>query len=227
MFMWIRLRRVVWTAAVTGVMASGAVAAPMGFKDSTMLMLDADKDEREISVNHAFTARDALGVSAHDMRMHTVLHGQRYSAWQQVRQLTYTRRAHRWNLPDAQANVWLFGGVGEVKRPVGHGSLTQTVLTPGFQVDHETTRVYSALMGRFHHADGFRQQTWVARGGFSFYETDYNEVQPWFILEAKHVSSLTHGVDWTPMLRFIHKRYFLEIGVTESGQARCSVMLNF
>ncbi len=213
--------------AATVMTSVGATAAPMGFKDSTMMMLDVGRDERSVSANHALTSQDAIGVSWQDMRMHTTHHGNTYHGWQHVRQLTYTRRAQRWNMPDAQANVWLFAAVGEVKRHMGAGQVTQTVVTPGFQVDAESTRLYTSLSGQFHHANGFHQRTLAVRAGFSFYETSYEEWQPWFIVEAKRTSGITQGVEWTPMLRLIHKRYFLELGVSESGQARLSAMFNF
>lgn len=220
-------RRASWVMLLTGLVGNLAMAAPMGFKDSTMVMLEVSKNDRETEVNHALTVQDAIGIATQDMRVHIEHHGRSYHSWQKVRQLTYTRRLHRWNLPEAQANVWLFAAAGEINRRESAGDVTQTLVTPGFQVDYETTRVYSALSGRFKHANGFRQNTWTARGGFSIYETNYDEVQPWLILEAKRTSEVTQGVDWTPMLRFIHKRYFLELGVGESGDARFSLMLNF
>jgi copper chaperone CopZ len=52
------------------------------------------------------------------------------------------------------------------------------------------------------------------RGGFSLYEVDYDEIQPWLIVEARRMRGLSDKTEITPMVRLIHNRYFVEFGST-------------
>jgi hypothetical protein len=198
--------------------AGMTAAAPMGFKDSWMVMGDFGPNWREAFLNYAFTPRDAVGPSAVRMRSDDE------ATTRDVVEIAYTRLVHRWNLPDAQANVWFIGGVGAVR---GNDLSTRTSITPGFQVDFETTRVYFAAVGRLYRAKDVRNDYGSVRAGFSFYEVDYDEVQPWILLEARRMRGLSEKTEITPMLRLVHNRYFVELGVNNSSQARVNFMYVF
>jgi hypothetical protein len=201
-------------------LASGGLqAAPMGFKDSVMAMGDFSPNWRELLVNYAWTARDAVGVSALRMRSDDA------ALVRDVQELTYTRLLQRWNLPEAQGNVWFIGGVGRLTGNDFPGS--RTLVAPGIQVDYETTRIYAALFGRLYRAKGINHDFASARVGFSFYEVDYDEVQPWLILEVRRMRGLSDSTEVTPMLRLIHKRYFVELGANNASQVRANFMYIF
>lgn len=206
---------------VAGVLAliAPAQAGPMGFKDSWMSMGDFSPNWQELFVNYALTPRDALGVGALVMRSDD---GRRE---RQLVETTYTRLLSRWNLPQAQANIWLVAGVGDVTGNdfAGHKAL----LAPGVQVDYETTRIYASAFTRLYRAEGLRHDFASARLGFSFYEVDYDQVQPWFILEVRRMRGLSGQTEVTPMLRLIHNRYFIELGVNTARQARANFMYIF
>jgi hypothetical protein len=63
-----------------------------------------------------------------------------------------------------------------------------------------------------------------ARAGFSFYEANYDETQPWIIVEARRMSMVSNAYEVTPMLRLIHNRFFIEAGANLDGQPRLSFM---
>jgi hypothetical protein len=60
--------------------------------------------------------------------------------------------------------------------------------------------------------------------GFSFYEANYDETQPWLIFEARRMSMVSDAYEVTPMLRLIHKRFFVEAGANLQGKPRLSFM---
>ena len=72
------------------------------------------------------------------------------------RDITYVRvnlRAKRWNLPGAQANVFVWGGLG---RATGNDFAgTELSRNAGFQTDFETRRVYASLRADLNEADSF------------------------------------------------------------------------
>jgi hypothetical protein len=196
-----------------------ATAAPMGFKDSVMAMGDFGQNWRESWANYAFTTRDAIGAGGLFMRSHD------QTKSRTLTEVNYTRLLKRWNLEDAQANVWLFGGVGAIRGNDFAGS--KLAWAPGVQVDYETTRIYLAASARLYRASGLNHDFASLRAGFSFYEVDYDEVQPWVVLEARRMRGLSDKTEITPMLRLIHNRYFVELGVNNAKQARANFMYVF
>ncbi len=199
--------------------ANFAHSAPMGFDGSWMGMGDASENWREGWVNYAFTPRDAVGAGAIFMRSDDKLRER------SLAEINYTRLLHRWNLPDAQANVWLFGSVGRMTGNDFAGA--KTAYAPGVQFDYETTRVYFAATSRLYRADGIKHDFNSVRLGASFYKAEYDEIQPWFVLEARRMRGLSDKIEITPMLRAISKNYFIEAGVNNSRQARFNFMYIF
>lgn len=205
--------------AAVWVAAPPAQAGPMGFKDSTMAMGDFGPNWREAWVNHAVTARDAFGVGTTWMRSDDKRHTREFA------ELTYTRLARRWNGEHSQANFWLVAGIGPVRGNDFAGS--RTMVSPGMSFDWETTRLYFSSAVRFNRAEGIRHDYASVRAGFSFHEVDYDEVQPWFIVEARRMRGLSDETEITPLLRLIHNRYFIEAGINTQKQARFNFMYIF
>jgi len=199
--------------------AAAAEAAPMGFKDSWMTMGDFSPNWREAFINYALTPRDAVGIGA------TYMRSDDEEQTRDLVELNYTHLFKRWNLKDAQANFWFIGGVGGIRGNDFDG--TRTMVSPGMQFDYETTRVYFAALGRLYRADGINHDFGSVRAGFSFYETNYDQTQPWFILEARRMHDLSDKTEVTPMLRLINKNYFVEAGVNNSSQLRFNFMYIF
>lgn len=199
--------------------AASAGAGPMGFKDSWMVMGDFGPNWNEAFANYALTPRDAVGLSTLTMRSDDE------RRTRQLYEATYTRLLQRWNLPEAQANVWFLGGLGTLTGNDFAGA--KTMVTPGIQVDYETTRIYTSATVRLYRAEGINHDFASARAGFSFYEVDYDQTQPWLIVEVRRMNGLSDATEVTPMLRLIHNRYFVELGVNNASQVRANFMYIF
>ena len=208
-----------WLAGAAALAVCSAHAGPMGFQDSWMAMGDLGPNWREAWVNYAPTARDAVGVGGLYMRSDDKL------TRRDLAEVTYTRLLQRWNTSDSQANAWLLVGVGAVEGNDFAG--TRTMFTPGIQLDYETARVYVSAMGRLYRASGINHDYGSVRAGFSFYETNYEETQPWLIVEARRMRDLSDGIEITPMLRLVNKGYFIEVGINNSHQIRFNFMYIF
>ena len=204
-------------------LAAAAQAGPMGFKDSAMAMGDFGPNWREGWVNYAFTPRDAIGAGGLWMRSDDKRPN--FVKTREFAEITYTRLVKRWNAEHSQANIWFVGGVGPVRGNDFTG--TRTMWAPGLSADFETTRIYVSATARLYRAQGIIHDYAAARAGFSFYEVDYDEVQPWVVLEARRMRDLSEDIEWTPMLRLIHKRYFVELGVNNFKQGRFNFMYIF
>jgi hypothetical protein len=207
-----------------------ASALPMGHYESWMLMLDSTPSMRSLAANYAVAQTWAPGAVLRRWE-EPAAHGASLS--RESTGLSLTHRLHRWNLPHAQANLWLLGDAGHLRRAGGHG---QTASSSGygaieFMADYETTRVYfggsvRALRGE----DSLRHDVARARTGFSFWEAEYEGIQPWLLIEAKRTrysaGSMQEGTLLTPMLRFIHRRWFIELGVNSEG-GMFNLMFNY
>lgn len=205
---------------VIALMASAGIhAGPMGFKSSTMAMGDLSPNWKEAWVNYAVTPHDAFGAGGVAMRSDDKRLSRNFS------ELTYTRLLHRINGAHSQANFWLLGGVGRV---TGNNFADgKTMLAPGVSADYETTRLYVSALVRLYRAPGINHDFASVRTGFSFFEVDYDETQPWLILEARRMRGLSEKTEITPMLRLIHNRYFVEFGVNNMKQGRFNFMYIF
>ncbi len=210
-----------WLASLSVVTA--AQAGPMGFNGSTMAMGDFSPNWKEAWVNRAVTPRDAFGVGSVAMRSDDK------RLTRDFKELTYTRLVQRINGEHSQTNFWLLGGVGRVTGNDFAGS--KTMLAPGVSADYETTRFYASATARLYRENlggkGINHDFVSARTGFSFCEVDYEETQPWLIVEARRMRSLSDKTEITPMLRLIHHRYFVEFGVNNMKQGRFNFMYIF
>ncbi|MGB4115887.1 MAG: hypothetical protein WBK51_05005 [Polaromonas sp.] len=207
------------TLAVCCGLTAAAHAGPMGFKGSTMAMGDFSPNWQEAWVNYAITPRDALGAGG------VVMRSDDRRLTRNFAELTYTRLLHRVNGEHSQANFWLLGGAGRVTG--NNFADAKTMLAPGVSADYETTRLYTSASYRLYRANGINHDAASVRAGFSFYEVDYEETQPWLIVEARRMRGLSEKTEITPMLRLIHNRYFVEFGVNNMKQGRFNFMYIF
>ncbi len=211
-----------WVIALILLSSRLVFAAPMGFEGSTMTMGDFNQNWREVGFNYALTSRDALGLT------HLEFRSDDHKDKREVDILNYTRLLSRWNLTDAQSNLWLFMGLGEIRGSIDNQNIDSKVIaSPGFQFDYETRRIYFATTHKLYRASNLNHDTTSIRAGFSFYEADYDQTQPWFILETKYTNQISDKIEVIPMLRLINKNIFVEGGVNNSGQPRLNLMYTF
>lgn len=209
-----RLPAVAALAAVHG----AASAAPMGYSGSTMAMTDLNPNWREAIVNHALTARDAIGIG------YTLMRADRAPIQRELYELNYTRLIKRWNMPAAQLNTWFIGGIGMLNSDLAK---SRVMASPGLQVDYETTRVYFSALARLYRAGDIKHDYGAVRAGASFFETQYDHTQPWLIIEARRMRGLSERIEWTPMLRLVNRRFFVEAGLSNRQEFRLNLMYIF
>lgn len=194
-------------------------AALMGFKDSAMLMSEFSVDKKELMLNYSLEGGHAFGVETMWMR------GEKQTNL--ITNVNYTGLIKRWNMPNGQANLWFMTGLGEVS-----GESSGFSYSPSVQFDYETTRVYFLAKARMVRPPHIQYDTYSVQGGFSFYETSFEETQPWFVVEARTTENMATRNEVTPALRLINQNYFVELGVTnpwdsQSRTPRLNLMLTF
>ncbi len=208
-------------------LATPVMAMPVGFKDSWMTMGSFGRSWSEASGMYTFTAKDAVSVDAISARKLGAERNQRLD----MLSVHYNRRLARWNLPQAQANIYLLLGAGAARGDALRGPATdstQAVALPGIQLDYETRRVYAAVQWHGYYAKTFRGTRSAASAGFSFYATEYDEWQPWAIIEVSKMGrDFRDDTETTPYLRLIHKTLFIETGVPFKDGKADGLKVNF
>jgi hypothetical protein len=145
------------------------------------------------------------------------------------RRITYVRTnllVKRWNLPSAQANVFVWGGAGQATGNDFAGSeLSRNV---GFQVDYETRRVYSSFKSDLQESDHFSHRIDTLQLGWAPYEHDYDTLATWIVLQGRtYTGDLYDGTEKALLVRFFKGGTWVEVGATTDRKVQAMVMFNF
>lgn len=164
----------VWLLLIT---LPAQAAALIGFKNSAMLMSDFSMNRKELMLNYSPLLGHAFGIETMWMR------GDKQTNL--ITNINYTGLLKRWNMPSGQANLWFMTGIGSAS-----GDSSGFSYSPSVQFDYETTRVYFLAKARMVRAPHIQYDTYSVQGGFSFFETNFDETQPWFVVEARTTENM-------------------------------------
>lgn len=211
-----------WAAfALLGLLPALAAAKPIAFAKGTTVMVE----------HGAGTMNEAQ-----------VFHAPRYwysvgGGWLELdsedgskqRHITYLRGnllAKRWNMPAAQANVFVWGGLGRATGNDFEGSdLARNV---GFQADYETRRVYGAFRSDLQESDHFSHRIDTLQLGWAPYKHDYDTLATWFVVQGRrYTGGLFDGTETALLVRFFKGGTWVEIGATTDGKVQAMAMFNF
>jgi len=198
---------------------SNIQAAPMNFKGSTTFMTSISKNYSDLELSYAITSKDSLGLHAYESK------GNDYKI--RSDELFHLRKLMRINAINSQTNLWLFTAAGIMNVKKGLKDKEYSFLSPTLQFDYETKRVYGLISHKFLRAGHENFDTSKIEAGFSFYETGYNETQPWLILKAKNTNSIFNKIEYTSTLRVINKAIFMDAGITTDGDLSIHLMYTF
>jgi hypothetical protein len=147
----------------------------------------------------------------------------------QTEHITYVRLnylAHRWNLDNAQANVFVWGGAGSATGDNFAG--TRVAVNAGAQVDYETRRIYASLKTDLQRSANFSNRADTLQLGIAPYKHDYSGLATWFVFQARHYTDNLHsGIETAALLRLFKGGAWFEAGVTNAGKVQAMAMFNF
>jgi len=145
------------------------------------------------------------------------------------REIAYLRAnylAKRWNLPSAQANVFVWGGLGSAAGNTFQG--TRLARNVGAQFDYETRRVYASVKSDLWESSEFSQRVDTLQLGFAPYAHDYSTLATWFVIQGRdYTGQIRHGVEWAALIRLFKGGAWIDAGVTTDGKPQIMAMFNF
>jgi len=203
------------------VLSVPAMAKPIAFAEGTTIMAEYGAGTME-QVQAFYAPTYWLSLGAGDLHLDS-------DASSRTRDIQYLRAnylIHRWNLDDAQANIFAWGGLGTASGSDFHGSRLDR--EAGFQADYETRRVYASWVSDLHESSAFSDRVDTLQLGFAPYAHDYQDLATWFVLQARDYSGgIHHGVEYAALIRLFKGGTWVEAGVTRSGKPQLMMMFNF
>jgi len=144
------------------------------------------------------------------------------------RSFTYLRGnllAHRWNLPGAQANVFVWGGLGQASGNDFDAELSREV---GAQFDYETRRVYASFKTDLQESEHTSNRIDTLQLGWAPYKHDYDTLATWIVVQGRaYTGGISPGVEKALLVRFFKGGTWVEAGVTTDRKLQAMVMFNF
>ncbi len=135
----------------------------------------------------------------------------------------------RWNMPDAQANIYLKSGLGLAYSDAG--DLEDEKSAAGFAgiaADWENRRFFTSYENRYMEAgsidDGFQQS---ARVGIAPYIGDYGDLHTWLMLEVEHEPEDADAFTLTPLVRFFKGVHLMEAGISDQGDVLFNYVIRY
>jgi len=204
-----------------GLLPVAAMAKPIAFAKGTTVMAEAGAGTmNEVQVFYAPRYWASVGGGWLEL---TSEDGSKQ------RHITYLRGnllAKRWNLPGAQANVFVWGGLGSATGNDFDGStLARNV---GVQTDFETRRVYAAFRSDLQESDRYSHRIDTLQLGWAPYAHDYDTLATWFVVQGRsYTGDLFDGTETAMLVRFFKRGTWVEVGATTGGKLQAMLMVNF
>jgi hypothetical protein len=207
--------------ALLGLLPLVAVAKPIAFARGTTVMVERGAGTmNEVQLFHA--PRYWYSVGGGWLELTSEDEGRQ-------RHITYLRAnllAKRWNLPSAQANVFVWGGLGRATGNDFEGSTLAR--NAGIQMDYETRRVYSAFRSDLHESARFSHRIDTLQLGWAPYAHDYDTLATWFVVqERRYTGDIMDGTETALLVRFFKRGTWVEVGATTDGKLQAMAMFNF
>ena len=214
-----------WSIGAAGAVALtgslSAVAKPIAFADGTTVMVEygaGTMTEEQIF----YAPRYDFSVGGGHLELNS-------DEMSKVRLINYARVNYllrRWNLDDAQANVFTWGSLGSATGNTFPGTLLAE--NAGAQADYETRRVYASLKTDWQRSEAFSHRIDTLQLGLAPYKHDYNSLATWFLFQARQYTGGIHrGVESALLLRLFRGGAWVEAGVTNGGKLQAMAMFNF
>lgn len=198
-----------------------ASAKPIAFANGTTIMAEYGAGTME-EIQAFYAPKYWLSLGGGVLRLDS-------DSADKSRDIAYVRAnwlVHRWNLEDAQGNLFVWGGFGSASGNDFRGSRLDR--DAGFQADYETRRIYASAMSDLHESSAYSHRVDTLQLGFAPYAHDYEDLATWFVIQARHYTGNLHGgPEYAALVRLFKGGAWIEAGLTQDGKPQVMAMFNF
>ncbi|MBS3961656.1 MAG: hypothetical protein KGZ61_07490 [Sandarakinorhabdus sp.] len=188
---------------------TGADARPVSFPGGITVMQELDPMMGSLLVHYTPNRHYSIGGRVQRMRKDEWTMAGAQATW----------LVKRWNMPEAQANLYVAGVAGGAWRD------GETVHPGGFveaQADWENRRVMVMGMARLTHVEGGAgnigtSDMQMARFGWAPYAGDFGDVHLWLFAQVRRTSGEPDEVVPAAVARIFYRTMLFEAGVTDRG----------
>jgi len=199
--------------------ATPAIARPVSYPGGWTLMQKNDMNANTLHWHYSPTPNYSVGYKGEYWRE---------EEWQ-FHGIQVNYLAKRWNMPQAQANLYLKAGAGMAYQDAqGKDHASRAAGFAGVAADWETRRYFVSYENRVTEAGDiarFYQQR--GRVGIAPYIGDYGGLHTWLMLQVDHLPEMDDPVKFTPLVRFFKDEYMTEIGANEDGDVLFNFIIRF
>jgi hypothetical protein len=209
-----------------------AQAKPIAFANGWTFMHERDSDMIETDLYYAPTYWFSFGPTV------TISQSDDKDIRREAQIMHTNFLLKRWNMHNAQANIFGTVGLGRVKTFTN----TTTPLTPSgvrrdersettqhatVQGDYETRQFYTSFKFDAHRSPTFLDRTDTAQIGFSPVAHDYEDLAVWFVAQVKKKRGINNETEGGAFVRLFRKNIWVEVGMTERRRSQLMLMINY
>ncbi len=134
---------------------------------------------------------------------------------------------YRYNGENSQGNIYIHGGAGVADSEIEKRQ-TNDAYMAGFEADWETRTLYTAIKHYYFTSPKVTDISMTqARIGFSPFESGFDQLQSWFMLQAMYMPDVESEVVITPLLRFFYKNVLWEVGSSTRAEWMINLMVHY
>ena len=197
--------KLLMAALGAALLAAPLAARPVSYPGGVTAMQELDPVMGSALLHYTPSRHYSVGARYLKMREEGVNLGGAQATW----------LVNRWNLPSAQANLYVTGMAGAAWRD---GATTRPGGFVEAQGDWENRRVMLMGMARLTHMDGIgTSDMQMGRIGWAPYEGDYGDAHLWLFAQLKRDSASADEVQPALVARLFYRTMLVEAGVTDRG----------
>lgn len=191
-----------------------AAAKPVQWPGGTMFMAGHDQDLDYFSATYSFTGKNSISTRTDYFRGDESFVGG----------LQLNHLVQRWNMPEAQANIYGKFGAGVASNQERKSG----AIFGGVLADYETRRIFVSYENDLVYGGRVMSYAWhSARIGVAPYISGYDDLHSWVMLQGDYRPRGRHDFSLTPLLRFFKTGWMVEVGATLRGDGMVNLMAQF
>jgi hypothetical protein len=209
-----------WSALALVLLSPWAMAKPIAFAHGKTVMVEYGAGTmNEFQAFYAPTYWSSVGVGWTELKSEDGSIDRKFSY------LRGNLLAHRWNLPAAQANVFVWGGLGRASGTGVDGDLSREA---GAQFDFETRRIYASFKTDLQETEHSSNRIDTLQLGWAPYAHEYDTLATWIVLQGRnYTGGIFEGTETAVLLRLFKGGTWVEAGVTTDRKLQLMAMFNF